>query len=32
MARKTTALTNTEVSQAKPREKEYNLSDVADCS
>jgi len=27
MARKTTALTNTEVSQAKPKEKEYNLSD-----
>jgi len=27
MARKTTTLTNTEVSQAKPKEKEYNLSD-----
>jgi len=27
MARKTTALTNTEVSQAKPKDKEYNLSD-----
>ena len=27
MARKTTALTNTEVSQAKAKEKEYNLSD-----
>jgi len=29
MARQTTALTNTEVSQAKPREKEYSLSDGA---
>ncbi|MFD2231366.1 integrase domain-containing protein [Alkalimarinus sediminis] len=27
MARKTTSLTNTEVDKAKPREKEYNLSD-----
>lgn len=27
MARKTTALTNTEVSQAKPKDKEYNLAD-----
>jgi len=29
MARQTTPLTNTEVSQAKPKEKEYNLSDGA---
>jgi len=27
MARKTTALTNTEVSRAKPKEREYNLAD-----